>query len=76
MQLWGGDDPESMKLIHKLNPAELPKPGKARIEGLSMDVPPSNFSHYRLVAKPTRKLANGDPDKRTLWLMVDEVFIN
>ena len=76
MQLWGGNDPGNLKLIHKLNPPELPRPGKARIEGMSMDVPASNFRHYRLVAKPTRKLANGNPNKRTLWLMVDEVLIN
>lgn len=76
MQLWGGNDPSNLKLIAKLNPPEIEKPGKARIEGMTMDVPPSNFKHYRLVAKPTKNLAGGNAKKRTLWLMVDEVFIN
>lgn len=76
MQLWGGNDPKRLTLIGKLNPPEMDQPAKARIEGLSMDVPPSNFKYYRLVAKPTRKLADGNPKKRELWLMVDEVFIN
>mgnify|MGYP001194422418 CR=1 FL=1 len=76
MQLWGGDDADNLKLITKLDPPEVPKPGKARIEGFSMDVPPSNFRYYKLVARPTRKLADGNPKNRTLWLMVDEVFIN
>ena len=76
MQLWGGNDPASLKLISKLNPPESPLPEKVRIEGLSMDVPPSDFKYYRLVAKPTRKLAKGDSKNRSLWLMVDEVFIN
>jgi hypothetical protein len=41
-----------------------------------MDLPPSNFKYYKLVAKPVRKLADGNPKKRDLWLMVDEVFFN
>lgn len=76
MALWGGNDPGDLKLIRKINPPEASGPPKPRIEGLSMDVPPSNFKYYRLVAKPTRTLADGNPNKRTLWLMVDEVFIN
>ena len=76
MQLWGGNEPGKLSLISKFDPGDLPKPGKARIEGVSMDVPPSGFKYYRLVAKPTRALPDGNPNKRTLWLMVDEVFIN
>jgi len=76
MELWGGNEKGNLKLIQKINPPEAPRPGKPRIEGLSMDVPPSNFKYYRFVARPTRKLADGNPNKRTLWLMVDEVFIN
>ena len=76
MELWGGNHPGALKLIQRINPSEVAGPPKPRIEGLSMDVPATNFKYYRLVAKPTRKLANGNPNKRTLWLMVDEVFIN
>lgn len=76
MELWGGNDPVRLDLIKRLNPPEIPGPAKARIEGITMDVPPSNFKYYKFVAKPTRKLADGNPKKRTLWLMVDEVFIN
>jgi hypothetical protein len=39
-----------------------------------MELPPSEFKHYRLIAKPARKL-EGKEEKRN-WLMVDEVFIN
>jgi hypothetical protein len=76
MQLWAGDDPSSLTLIAKASFPETEMPPKARIEGVSMDVPPSNFRYYKLVAKPRRKMANGNPKKRNLWLMVDEVFIN
>lgn len=75
MQLWGGNDPDELKLIASTNPPEIPRPPKPRIEGFSMDVPASNFKYYKLVAKPTRKVKD-NPRKRDLWLMVDEVFFN
>lgn len=75
MQLWGGNDPGKLTLVANLNPPEMPRPPKPRIEGLSMDVPASNFKYYKLVAKPTRKVKD-NPRKRDLWLMVDEVFVN
>jgi uncharacterized membrane protein len=76
MQLWGGNDPNSLKLIAQKEFPEAKRPRKARIEGVTMDVPPSQFKYYKLVAVPTRKLAEGNPKKRKLWLMVDEVLIN
>jgi hypothetical protein len=76
MQLWGGNDRQHLQLIAKLDPAPSKRPEKPRIEGVSMDVGPSTFKYYRLVAKPYKKLPEGNPKNRTLWLMVDEVFIN
>lgn len=76
MELWGGNDAGQLKLIARQKFAEGTRPSKPRIEGISMEVPPSDFRYYRLVAKPRRKLADGNPKKRQLWLMVDEVFIN
>lgn len=76
LELWGGNDPERLSLITTLDPPDTPLPPKARIEGISMPVTPSAFKHYKLVAKPARKLPGGKSTKRDLWLMVDEVFIN
>lgn len=76
MQLWGGDNPSALKLLSKANFSEIEKPSKARIEGVSLEVPSSTLRYYKLVAKPMRKMADGNPKKRDLWLMVDEVFIN
>ena len=76
MQLWGGNDPNNLQLITKSKIPARDRPPKPRIEGVTMDVPPSDFKHYRLVAKPVRKLADVKSKKRELWLMVDEVFIN
>jgi uncharacterized membrane protein len=76
MEIWGGDDPDDLHLITRKKFAERARPNKARIEGASMNLVPSKYRYYRLVAKPIRKLAEGNPKKRSLWLMVDEVFIN
>lgn len=76
MELWGGNDPAQLNLITRQKFPEGTRPPKARIEGISMDVPAADFKHYKLVAKPRRKMADGNPKKRQLWLMVDEVFIN
>jgi len=63
-------------LITKVNPPQEKGPPRPRIEGLSIDLPPSSFKYYKLVAKPVRKLEAGNPKKRNVWLMVDEVFFN
>ncbi len=77
MEVWGGNDPESLELLASLRDiSNKNRPGKARIEGLAIDLPPSNYKHYKLVARPSRTIDDGNPKKRTLWLMVDEVFIN
>ena len=76
MQVWGGNDPEHLELIKKVNPPQSNGYNKTRIEGVSIDLPPTNFKFYRLVAKPVRKLELENPKKRNVWLMVDEVFFN
>jgi uncharacterized membrane protein len=76
MQVWGGNHPAQLKLIKKLNPEASFEVKKTRIEGIKIDLPPTSYKYYRLVAKPVKKLPNGNPDKRKIWLMVDEVFWN
>jgi hypothetical protein len=75
MQIWGGNSADDLKLIAKVTPPQEEQ-GRTRIEGLSMDLPPSNYKYYQLVAKPVKKLLKGNPKKRDIWLMVDEVFFN
>lgn len=76
MQVWGGNSPAQLKLIKKVNPEPSVELRKTRIEGVKVDLPPTSYKYYRLVAKPVRKLPKGNPDKRKIWLMVDEVFWN
>lgn len=75
MELWAGQTLDDMRLIAKIDPSEVPLPDKPRIEGMVMSIEPSQYRHYRLVAKPM-KLLNGKQHNRDIWLMVDEVFMN
>ena len=76
MQVWGGNDVAGLKLIGKVRPPQGEHPARPLIEGVSMDLPATNYKYYRLVAKPVKKLEKGDAKKKDLWLMVDEVFFN
>ncbi len=76
MQLWGGNEPRDLKLLVTLDPPRAEKSKKVQIEGMSMDVPASNYKYYRLIAKPEKTPRGEDPRNRAPWLMVDEVFIN
>jgi uncharacterized membrane protein len=76
VQVWAGDDPGHLELIKKVNPPESNGYNKTRIEGVTIDLPSSNFKFYKLVAKPLKKVASGNEKKRKVSLMVDEVFFN
>ncbi len=75
VQLWGGDDPSKLQLITKQKPPYISRPGKSTVEGTYMEVPPSRFRHYKLVASPMLKAPDGNPRNRPIWLLIDEVFI-
>jgi hypothetical protein len=79
MQVWGGNQPDRLQLISKLevNPVHANAPQRPRIEGVSIALPESKFKYYKLVARPVKKLPGPPPaKKRNIWLMVDEVFFN
>ena len=76
MQVWGGNDADNLKLIKKVNPSQAIDSNTTRIEGISMDLPATNYKYYRLVGKPVKKMKSGNSTKRKIWLMVDEVFFN
>ncbi len=76
MQVWGGNDLAGLKLIGKVHPPQGEHPARPLIEGVSMDLPPTSYKYYRLVARPVKKLEKRGAKKKDLWLMVDEVFFN
>jgi hypothetical protein len=77
MQLWGGDDEKSLKLLGSYKPKQPTEYISTRIEGANLKIPVSKFKVYKLIAKPLAKLpAFREAPKDKGWLMVDEVFFN
>jgi uncharacterized membrane protein len=77
MQVWGGNDSINLKLLARVNPVQPKGYDATRIEGLSIDLPSTQFKYYKLVAKPLTKLpAFRKAKKEKAWLMVDEIFFN
>jgi hypothetical protein len=78
MQVWGGADEKNLKLLGRVTPIQPKDYTKTRIEGISLDIPASNFACYKLIAKPLAKLPEfrKASKKDTGWLMVDEIFFN
>ncbi len=77
MQVWGGPDPQHLELIKKVNPPQPKDYEATRIEGVSIDLPPTNFKYYKIIAKPLAKMPEFRKAKKEKgWLMVDEVFFN
>jgi uncharacterized membrane protein len=77
MQVWGGNDSNNLKLLGKVNPLQPKGYDATRIEGVSIDLPSTQYKYYKLVATPLAKLpAFRKAKKDKAWLMVDEVFFN
>jgi hypothetical protein len=78
MQVFGGPDEKNLKLLGRVTPIQPTDYTKTRIEGVSLDIPASNFACYKLIAKPLAKLPEfrKASKKDTGWLMIDEVFFN
>ncbi len=77
IEIWGGDDSGKLTLLKKVIPSQPDNYVSVRIEGASVEIPPSRYSVYKLVAKPLPVLPafTGMPGEKG-WLMVDEVFFN
>jgi hypothetical protein len=77
VEVWGGPDAGHLKLLRKVTPAQPQEWVSNRIEGVEIPIPPSNFTCYKVVAKPLAKLpAFRNEKKEKGWLMVDEIFFN
>jgi hypothetical protein len=77
LQVWGGNDERNLKLLASQKPTQPSEYVSTRIEGASIEFPPSKFKCYKIVAKPLAKLPafRKAPNEKG-WLMVDEVFFN
>jgi uncharacterized membrane protein len=77
LEVWGGADKSNLKLLKKIIPVQPDSYVGTRIEGATVEIPPSKFACYKIVAKPLSKLPAFRKEKKEKgWLMVDEVFFN
>jgi uncharacterized membrane protein len=77
IEVWGGDDPKKLRLITRLTPQQPTKYVSSRIEGVTLELPKTKFTYYKIIANPLAKLpAFRDAKKEKGWLMVDEIFFN
>jgi hypothetical protein len=77
LEVWGGSDPDHLKLLNRIKPEQPTAWVSTRIEGASITIQESSFACYKLIAKPLSKLPEFRGEKKQKgWLMVDEVFFN
>lgn len=77
LEVWGGNDPNSLKLIGRMSPKQPTQEGKPYIELISFDVKPFEGRFFKVVAKPVEKIPAWSQRKgRAALLLVDEMFVN
>jgi len=78
IQVWGGKDPQHLKLISTLTPGPQKKDDPAIVTGLICklrETAPLNC--IKFVAKPIKSLPAWHPAKgKPSWVFLDEVFVN
>lgn len=77
VEIWGGNDPNNLRLIGKMSPKQPTQEGKPYIELISFDVKPFEGKFFRVVAKPVEKIPAWSKRKGgAALLLVDEMFVN
>ena len=79
IEIWGGDDKNKLKLLKRASPKQPTKEEKnaVMIEGIRIDIEPSMYKCYKIIAKNVIKLPAWHPGKGDKgWLFIDEIFFN
>ena len=77
LEIWGGNDPNALKLIGRMSPKQPTQEGKPYIELISFDVKPFEGKFFKVVAKPVEKIPVWSRRKGgSGLLLVDEMFVN
>lgn len=75
IEIWGGNDPNSMQRLHTGIPSQPTAYGPNTVEAVTVEFPPMEYSHYKVVAFPVTRLPEwhgGAGDKG--WVFSDEVL--
>ena len=77
VEVWGGKNSKDIKLIRNMKVAQPTGGEPMQVEALSIPIPVSSYSYYKLIAKPVDKLPKWHNSKgKKGWLLVDEVIFN
>jgi hypothetical protein len=77
LEIWGGDDPEALKLMGKIRPKQPVKEGEPFIELVTCDFKPVLVKYVKVIAKPVEKIGEWSRRKGAGGLLlVDELFVN
>lgn len=79
IEIWGGDDKNKLKLLKKAFPKQPTKEEKdaLMIEGIKLDIDPSAYKCFKIIATNVTKLPAWHPGKGDKgWLFIDEIFFN
>lgn len=77
IEVWGGDDPDRLKLVGKTSPRQPTAQGKPYIELVTCDFPAFEGKYFKVIAKPVEKIPDWSRRKGgAALLLVDEMFVN
>lgn len=77
IEVWGGDNPDMLKLVGKTSPKQPTAEGKPYIELVTCDFPAFEGRYFKVVAKPVEKIPDWSRRKGgAALLLVDEMFVN
>ncbi|HEU4859792.1 MAG TPA: chitobiase/beta-hexosaminidase C-terminal domain-containing protein [Chitinophagaceae bacterium] len=79
IEIWGGDNKNKLKLLKKAFPNQPTKEEKDAVivEGIKLDIDPSAYKCFKIIAKNVTKLPAWHPGKGDKgWLFIDEIFFN
>lgn len=77
IEIWGGDDPDRLKLLRQMKPTQPTKEGKPYIELITCEIKPYQGTYFKVVAKPVEKIPDWSRRKGgAALLLVDEMFVN
>ncbi|CAN5528130.1 chitobiase/beta-hexosaminidase C-terminal domain-containing protein [soil metagenome] len=77
IEIWGGDDPQHLKLLSKINPPQPDKVGPSGMKGYECKFNAGDIKCIKLIVIPVGKLPAWHPGKGDkAWVFVDEVLMN
>jgi uncharacterized membrane protein len=77
IEIWGGDGPNSLRLVGKMRPEQPTKEGEPYIELVACQFETYSAKYIKIVAKPVEKIGEWSRRKGERGLLlIDEMFVN